>query len=501
MLKRYLYILLFCIMLFSTFRATGQMTMPDNVCIGQTKHYNVDPNPGSTYIWKINGVVQPGFTSNFIDHTWNTVNTYLLEVQELSAAGCLGPVRSGQVFVKLPATPVFAAVGPYCSGATIPELPATSVNGITGAWSPAINNMATTVYTFTPNAGSCAMSTTLTITINPASAEPSAELSDYNGFNISCSGGSNGYIKINPPDNLAPYTYNWSGPGGYTSAEKDISGLKAGKYILSVKNAVNCTVTTTYILTEPRRLSMSVVKSVSLDGGYNINCAGDKTGTIDVEPVNQVSSVSYLWSDGSKVQNRTGLSAGEYALIIIDLNNCHTDSTITLTEPDSLKLKFDVTQPTCPDKHDGEIRSTVKGGVPAPDYIYRWSDNSTGKNISNITVGDYTLIVNDFNGCFVRDSLTVKSLKATCLVIPNAISPNGDLINDVWNIGNIELYPRAEVKIFNNWGETVWKSEQGYPIPWDGKSNGVKLPIDSYFYIIDLHNGSKPIAGSVTIIK
>ena len=86
-------------------------------------------------------------------------------------------------------------------------------------------------------------------------------------------------------------------------------------------------------------------------------------------------------------------------------------------------------------------------------------------------------------------------------MIPNAISPNGDLINDVWNIGNIELYPRAEVKIFNNWGETVWKSEQGYPIPWDGKSNGVKLPIDSYFYIIDLHNGSKPIAGSVTIIK
>jgi gliding motility-associated-like protein len=58
-----------------------------------------------------------------------------------------------------------------------------------------------------------------------------------------------------------------------------------------------------------------------------------------------------------------------------------------------------------------------------------------------------------------------------------------------------------EVTIFNNWGQTIWKSEKGYPVPWDGRSNGRKLPIDSYFYIIDLHNGSEPIAGSVTLIK
>lgn len=87
------------------------------------------------------------------------------------------------------------------------------------------------------------------------------------------------------------------------------------------------------------------------------------------------------------------------------------------------------------------------------------------------------------------------------MIIPNAISPNGDLINDVWNIGNIDLYPHVEIKIFNNWGELVWKSEQGYPRPWDGRSNSAKLPIDSYFYVIDLHNGSTPVGGSVTIIR
>jgi gliding motility-associated-like protein len=92
-------------------------------------------------------------------------------------------------------------------------------------------------------------------------------------------------------------------------------------------------------------------------------------------------------------------------------------------------------------------------------------------------------------------------MNESCLVIPNAISPNGDLINDEWTIGNIDLYPEAEIKIYNNWGELLWKSERGYPRKWNGTSNGGKLPIDSYFYVIDLHNGTKPVGGSVTIIK
>ena len=87
------------------------------------------------------------------------------------------------------------------------------------------------------------------------------------------------------------------------------------------------------------------------------------------------------------------------------------------------------------------------------------------------------------------------------LIIHNAFSPNGDLINDLWNIGNSDLYPEMEVTIYNRWGQSVWKSEKGYPDPWDGKSNGKPLPVDSYHYAIDLHNGSKIIIGAVTIVK
>jgi uncharacterized repeat protein (TIGR01451 family) len=62
-------------------------------------------------------------------------------------------------------TPTFTQAGPFCRGANIPALPVTSTNGITGTWAPAINNTATTTYTFTPAAGQCASTTTLTIQI------------------------------------------------------------------------------------------------------------------------------------------------------------------------------------------------------------------------------------------------------------------------------------------------------------------------------------------------
>ena len=63
--------------------------------------------------------------------------------------------------------PIFIQVAPICSGANIMALPTTSTNGITGSWSPALNNLVTTTYTFTPNIGQCGVPTTMTIEVNP----------------------------------------------------------------------------------------------------------------------------------------------------------------------------------------------------------------------------------------------------------------------------------------------------------------------------------------------
>lgn len=180
MLKKFRYIFLSSIVLFSGFSTTAQLAMPDKVCIGAVKHYYVDTNPlpGSTYTWKINKVTQVSFSTNEIDITWNTTGTYLLEVRELSVDGCLGPIRSGQVFVH--ALP-FAISGAdkviYLNSST--QIGAAAVNGNTYSWSsvpigftsteanPMVTPLATTSYTIieTIVASGCTASSSVVITV------------------------------------------------------------------------------------------------------------------------------------------------------------------------------------------------------------------------------------------------------------------------------------------------------------------------------------------------
>jgi gliding motility-associated-like protein len=83
----------------------------------------------------------------------------------------------------------------------------------------------------------------------------------------------------------------------------------------------------------------------------------------------------------------------------------------------------------------------------------------------------------------------------------NTFSPNGDGINEIWEIQRIENYPEATVEIFNRWGTQVYKSTDGYKQPWDGKHKGENLPLATYYYIIRLDKISKPISGNVTIVR
>ncbi|HLF53301.1 beta strand repeat-containing protein, partial [Flavobacterium sp.] len=82
-------------------------------------------------------------------------------------APCLDDTSLATVNINPGITPTFDAVSPICTGATLLALPTTSNNGYTGTWSPALNNTATTTYTFTPSVGQCATTTTMTITVNP----------------------------------------------------------------------------------------------------------------------------------------------------------------------------------------------------------------------------------------------------------------------------------------------------------------------------------------------
>jgi len=152
--------------------------------------------------------------------------------------------------------------------------------------------------------------------------------------------------------------------------------------------------------------------------------------------------------------------------------------------------------------------TTLNVSVTGDIVSYQWMP-TTGLNDSTIkdplaspsSTTVYTLNITDNNKCEASGSITITvSGGASKVLVPNAFSPNGDGINDTWVITNLSAYPGATVDVFNRYGQLVFHSENNSKT-WDGTFNGNPLPMATYYYIIDLKNNEKKIAGSVTIFK
>ncbi|MGL2963767.1 gliding motility-associated C-terminal domain-containing protein [Flavobacterium sp. RSB2_4_14] len=117
-------------------------------------------------------VVLPTTSDNGITGTWNpsTLDYSIVGTTVYTftpSTGICANITTLTAVINPNITPTFTQVTPICFGGQLNPLPSTSLEGITGTWSPALNNLATTTYTFTPTTGLCAVSSTMTITVNP----------------------------------------------------------------------------------------------------------------------------------------------------------------------------------------------------------------------------------------------------------------------------------------------------------------------------------------------
>ena len=150
------------------------------------------------------------------------------------------------------------------------------------------------------------------------------------------------------------------------------------------------------------------------------------------------------------------------------------------------------------------------GGVAAVDFLnvpvngqYDY-DPATGlltytpeeKQCAAVT---FTYQLTDTTG---HTSIATVTITIICdkILIFNGISPNGDSLNDEWHLPGIEQYPNNEVRVFNRWGQLVFERTGYNNAPgWDGRWNGRDLPDGTYFYTIDLKDGSAVLSGYVQI--
>ncbi len=136
---------------------------------------------------------------------------------------------------------------------------------------------------------------------------------------------------------------------------------------------------------------------------------------------------------------------------------------------------------------------------------YLWSpvtylDDATKLNptISPLQDITYTLTATNSEGCQVSGQLKVSVLQGP--VVPNTFTPNGDGVNDQWNIKYLDTYTNCTVEVYNRYGARLFASI-GYTVPWDGTYNGSAVPGGVYYYIINPKHGRGTLSGSLTVLR
>jgi gliding motility-associated-like protein len=430
--------------------------------------------------------------------------TYFVQVTD--ASGC---VSTGAVNISQPsqlATSFPFTTAEMCAGACDGSIMALASGGTlpyTYTWSPIAQSTQTAInlcsgnYTCTiTDANGCTTTTSDSI-ISPNVLVLGAPVV----VDALCNNSPDGSIDITVSGGATPYTFAWTGPAPFTAATEDVSGVISGSYTVLITDANGCSTLdtivvgaqTTIIADAGNDTSACVAGQVLLDGSLSAN------------------ALTFTWTElvsgntvGTTVTTTVVPTTGVNTYILTVSNNGCTDTdTILVTS---------LPQPLAdagPDQAILQGTSTTIGGSPAgpSGATFAWGpstglgDPTTGNPIAGPTTSTtYILVVTDSSGCTASDTMVLDIVPS--IWFPDGFTPNGDGVNDVWEIDNIFLFPECEIEVYDRWGIQMFRSV-GYNTPFDGQYNGKDLPVGTYYYIIKLNDPMFPEAftGPLTIMR
>jgi len=244
-------------------------------------------------------------------------------------------------------------------------------------------------------------------------SQPSAlSLSVSSVTNVKCNGGNDGSVTLSASGGTTPYQYSKDGSKWQT--DSTFTGLTAGNYTFSVKDANNCSKLIYQDISQPSAMSLSVF-SVT-----NVKCHGGKDGSVTLSASGGTGTYSYSkngkdWQDYSTF---TGLTAGRYIFSVKDTNGCTMSVSQTISQPSALSLSvFSATNVKCNGGNDGSVTLIASGGSGKYSYSKNdkdWQDSST---FTGLTAGSYTFSVKDVNGCTLSISKDISQPKALNLSV------------------------------------------------------------------------------------
>ncbi|MES2678660.1 MAG: PKD domain-containing protein [Bacteroidota bacterium] len=349
-------------------------------------------NSGYSYLW------QPG-SLNTSSISNLPAGNYSLTVTD--ASGCL---TSTIISVNEP--PVLSVsfinkVNALCYGSSTGSVTANTTGGTpnyTYSWSPigvssavAGNIPAGTYTVFVTDSKTCQASNTVSI------SQPSLLNVTSTTNSVSCFGGNNGSIALNPNGGTAPYNYFWL-PGGQSSSL--LSGLVAGTYTANISDSRGCSVSLTYSVTQSPSISIALSQT-------NVSCFNGNNGFITSMVSGGSAPYSYNWAPVSgNLPSVSGLPSGIYTLTVNDNLNCAATKTAGIMQSPALVLTTTVVNESCDYLNNGSASATVTGGTPGYNFLWQPGSLTTG-NIVGLASGSYTVQVTDLKGCGGSSVVTV----------------------------------------------------------------------------------------------
>ena len=300
----------------------------------------------------------------------------------------------------------------------------TGPNLFTGSTNNIYNLFAGDYFLTITDANNCELDTMITLD-QPANLPQNTniQISDYNGYNISCNGFNDGWVSVIVTGGYEPYTYLWSN----NSTMDSIYDLTSGTYVLEVTDSLGCVIVFDFPLIEPTVLVSSINATTDYNG-YNISCYGFNDGAIQATVSGGVPNYDYFWNSIELSDSITNLTAGIYEFTVFDKNNCESSNTITLIQPDSLYIELEFFTDTCSKGVGSAIVSTY-GGVSPFDYL--WSSGQTSSVVNDFNEGNYDVVVNDANLCQVSGSVEILNLPSP--IIDFEIFPDNQRLFDQYD--------------------------------------------------------------------
>ncbi len=269
---------------------------------------------------------------------------------------------------------------------------------------------------------------------------------------------------------LDPFVLNAGGGyDGYVwndgSTDSTYNVFNSGNYFVTVTNAFGCEATDTVYITVndapplnlPDTLQFCAGASFPLDAG-----AG---------------ATSYLWQNGTNGQTFTATDEGIYWVTITNAIGCATTDTCIVLPLWPLP-EINLGNDTIICLGDEKILDATGTG-----FSYLWNDGSINPVYTATIPGVYSVVVTDTNNCSYTDEINLSPGCGHDIFIPTAFSPNGDGVNDVYNIVPFNELLSYNIQIFSRWGQLLFESAD-INSGWDGTYNNITSEIGTYIFKI-----------------